>query len=167
MKYFSQNKLSIIFCWIFIISSIKFGQNKKTPSCFTKEAHQFDFCVGEWNLHWTTPKGDTVYGFNNVKSILGGCVINENFSTKETQPFVGKSYSVYNSVKKIWEQTWVDNSGGYMVFTGGFKNDKMILSGKVSGKDGKEIIQRMVFYNILKDKLDWDWESSKDNGISW
>ena len=46
------------------------------------------------------------------------------------------------------------------------ENDKMILSRKIR-KDEKELIQRMVFYNISKDKFDWNWESSKDNGKTW
>jgi len=60
----------------------------------------------------------------------------------------------------------VDDQGGYMVFTGGMEDDKMILSGKIS-KDEKELIQRMVFYNITKDEFDWNWESSEDNGVTW
>ncbi len=53
-----------------------------------------------------------------------------------------------------------------MVFTGGMNNNKMILSRKINRND-KEIIQRMIFYNILKDELDWNWESSEDNGKTW
>lgn len=54
-----------------------------------------------------------------------------------------------------------------MTFTGEFKNGKMMLSRNVHGKDGKQIIQRMVFYNISKDKIDWDWEMSIDKGKTW
>ncbi|MCH8941659.1 MAG: hypothetical protein IIA48_04360 [Bacteroidetes bacterium] len=167
MKFFSTNKFIIILYFILIIPSIIFGQNKKEPPCSVKEAYQFDFWIGKWDLHWTTKSGKTAYDKNEIKSFLDGCVIHENYTTIDAYPFVGKSYSVYNISKKQWEQTWVDNSGGYMTFTGEFKNGKMMLSRNVHGKDGKQIIQRMVFYNISKDKIDWDWEMSKDKGKTW
>jgi len=150
-----------------MISSTDFTQNKKVPPCYSKEAHQFDFWLGNWDLHWFTSEGKTAYGKNNVKKILGSCVINENFSTNGEKPFVGKSYSVYNSKMKFWEQTWVDNSGGYIIFSGKFKKGKMTFTRKFKGKEDKEIIQRMVFYNISKNNLDWDWESSNDKGKTW
>lgn len=53
-----------------------------------------------------------------------------------------------------------------MVFTGGMSEDKMILSRKITSQE-KELIQRMVFYNISKNELVWNWESSDDNGETW
>jgi hypothetical protein len=79
---------------------------------------------------------------------------------------MGKSFSVYNPAEKIWQQTWVDDQGGYLVFTGGMESNKMILSRKIS-RDDKELIQRMVFYNISKDDFYWNWESSEDSGVTW
>ncbi len=103
---------------------------------------------------------------NVIQTILGGCVIEENFDGNPGVELTGKSFSVYNPVKKLWQQTWVDDQGGYMVFTGGMDNDKMILSRKIS-RDDKELIQRMVFYNISKNEFDWSRESSIDNGENW
>lgn len=42
----------------------------------------------------------------------------------------------------------------------------MILSRKIN-YEGKEITQRMVFYNISENTFDWNWESSTDNGENW
>jgi len=160
-------KFHFLILLLLFSAQINFTQNNNTPPCSSIEAKQFDFWVGNWDIFWITQKGDTAYGNNNVEKILGGCVINENFITKGPQPFNGKSYSVYNSVKKMWEQTWVDGTGAYMTFTGKFENDKMTLSRQIRGKNNDVILQRMVFYNITKDKLDWDWEASKDNGKTW
>lgn len=33
--------------------------------------------------------------------------------------------------------------------------------------NGKEIISRMVFFNIAPDKFDWRRESTMDNGATW
>jgi hypothetical protein len=33
--------------------------------------------------------------------------------------------------------------------------------------NGRPTSYRMVFYNIAKQSLDWDWQSSEDAGQSW
>ena len=60
----------------------------------------------------------------------------------------------------------MDNNGGYLDFTGGMKGEEFILSrkGLIRGKPG---MQRMRFYNIEKDSLDWAWEVSFDEGETW
>jgi hypothetical protein len=161
IKYF----ISIIFILCFSIPILPQDDDSQKP-CSSPEASQFDFWIGEWNVEWLNTDSIIAEGTNNVKSILGSCVIEENFSGKPGVNFMGKSFSVYNPVKKMWQQTWVDDQGGYMVFTGGMEDNKMILSRKIS-RDDKKLIQRMVFYNISKDEFDWNWESSKDNGVTW
>lgn len=161
LKYF----LSVLFILFFSISILP-QDNKSQKPCSSPEASQFDFWIGEWNVEWKNKDGTKAEGTNVVNSILGKCVIEENFNGNPGVFFKGKSFSVYNPVKKIWQQTWVDDQGGYMVFTGGMEEGKMILSRRIS-RDDKELIQRMVFYNISKDKLDWNWESSTDGGKTW
>jgi hypothetical protein len=56
---------------------------------------------------------------------LNGCVIEENFNGGS---FKGKSVSIYSPIKKMWLQTWVDNSGGYLEFSGRFKNNNLTLA---------------------------------------
>jgi hypothetical protein len=65
-----------------------------------------------------------------------------------------------------WHQTWVDNQGAYLDFTGEFGDGKMILSRHATVK-GQEILQRMVWSNITPDSFDWSWERSDDDGTTW
>lgn len=153
----------ISFVIFLLISSHIFSQNP----CSSPESHQFDFWIGKWNLEWTGADGKTYHAINEIKKILGGCVIAENFDASKANGFQGKSFSVYNSSKSKWEQTWVDNSGGYMIFEGGMEGDKMILSLNKVDKQGKPVILRMVFSNITHDSLDWHWQRSSDNGKYW
>ena len=152
---------------IFITSNITFSQANDTSPCSSPEASQFDFWIGEWNLTWKSAEGKEQTGSNTIIKSLSGCVIEEHFDGNPSMQFIGKSFSVYNPQKNTWQQTWVDNSGGYMVFEGGMDSNRMILSREIQGKDGKPIIQRMVFYNIKKNSLDWDWEASRDAGKTW
>jgi hypothetical protein len=133
----------------------------KAP-CSSPEAAQFDFWVGDWQLTWA----DTLHGTNHVTKPLGSCVIQEQFSANGPQGFRGMSVSVYDPNAHQWQQTWVDNDGAYMLFTGGFADGKMILSRKIT-KNGKPLAQRMVFSDIESDKFNWDWQSSSDDGATW
>lgn len=134
---------------------------QNTTPCTTEEARQFDFWIGEWDASWEGGKG-----INNVSKILGGCVVFEEFDASVSTKFIGKSVSVYNNRTGNWHQTWVDNSGGYLDFTGNWQEDKMILSRSAEIR-GVKTMQRMVWYNISPDKFDWNWEKSVDNGKTW
>lgn len=152
-----MKKILITFCIIF------FPFTLLPQNCDTKE---FDFWIGKWKVEWIDENEEKKLGTNFIQNILGDCVIEENFNANPGLPFEGKSLSAFNSNKNIWQQTWVDNTGGYMVFEGGMFEGKMILSRSIQ-KNGKLILQRMVFYNIKSNSLDWNWEISEDSGENW
>ena len=143
------------------------AQTPPPPPCSSAEAKQFEFWVGNWDLTWKNPDGTSGRGSNRVESILGGCAIHENFEDTAVPPFVGKSYSVYTPRLKKWQQTWVDSTGSYLDFTGEFADGKMTLAREATLANGKPGRQRMTFYNIARDELDWDWETSEDQGKTW
>jgi hypothetical protein len=153
--------VTVFFC------SLSHSQNAGQKPCSAPEASQFDFWVGDWIATW----GDTLHGTNHIEKMFGNCTVHENFSDPNTN-FVGQSWSVYNANYKQWQQTWVDNQGGYISLTGGMKGDSLILTTaertvpvKVSAT-GK-LMSRMVYYNIKPDAFDWSWEASTDGGQSW
>jgi len=153
---------------VIINSGLTLSQgNLNNKVCSSPEASQFDFWLGEWKAEWENSDGSKCEGRNIINKILGSCVIEENFNGSPGNDLIGKSFSVYNPSKKLWQQTWVDNYGGYMIFTGKFEQDKMILSREVQNSEGKIIKQRMIFYNISENSFEWNWEKSENNGISW
>jgi len=106
-------------------------------------------------------------GKNIITCELGACVIEENFSAPELG-FWGKSVSTYDATSRQWKQTWVDSSGGYLDFVGGLQPDgTMILAREFTDANDDLIKQRMVFYDIQEDSLEWNWERSTDGGKSW
>ncbi len=130
--------------------------------CSAPEARQFDFWLGDWDVAW----GEGQRGSNHVQAILDGCVILENFDGNPAMPFRGMSVSTYDPKLGRWLQTWVDNAGNYWNFEGEFKDGQMILSTD-EWRKGKKVRLRMVFYNITADELDWNWEQSEDDGVTW
>jgi len=167
---YNMKSIHLILLSLIVIYSNKPGkamsQEVYDDVCAVPESSQFDFWIGEWKATWVDQEGNTQTGKNLIRRILGGCTIEENFSTNDGS-FIGRSYSVYNSRKGIWEQTWVDNSGSYLALKGGLEGEKMILSLEGITKEGKKVIQRMVFYDIKGDAFTWDWENSTDEGSTW
>lgn len=159
MKLLGRSLVLFIF-----LAGINFAQAQNP--CSEPERKQFDFWIGDWELTWTGQDGITYKGENSINYIFDGCVVEENFNDPNSG-FEGISHSVYVPSEKVWKQTWVSNAGGYLDFIGKYEDDKMILSRKFTNADGKEIHQRMVWYNIEEDSLEWNWEKSTDGGENW
>ena len=121
--------------------------------------NQFDFWLGKWDVTW----GEGERGTNHVLRIMDDKVIQENFSAPS---FNGMSVSVYDKERKVWCQTWVDNNGTYLDFTGTFNDGKMILQRDAIVR-GEACKQRMVWYEIQTDNFEWNWERSDDEGKTW
>ena len=144
-------------------------ETEATPSasapehpCSSPEAHQFDFWVGEWDLTW----GESERGSNKITKTLGNCVILEEFNGTPAMEFHGLSVSVFNQRTNLWHQTWVDSSGGYLDFKGSYQDGRMIMN-REAIIEGRPVTQRMVWYNLAEDSLDWNWERSFDGGETW
>lgn len=121
--------------------------------------HEFDFWIGKWDVTW----GEGKHGTNQIERILDGAVIRENF---EGDGLIGIRVSVFSAEDDRWHQTWVDNSGGYLDFVGGFSGGKMILSRNGIAR-GKPVKQRMIWYDIEQNQFQWNWERSEDDGKTW
>lgn len=129
-------------------------------------AHDLDFWVGNWVMDSSQPEDKATKGAwqsgactNNVTHEYGGKVIQESF---RTEGFTGGSWSMYDSAAKTWKQTWVDDSGAYLLFEGGKVGKEFVLN-QTNSKQGKA---RMRFANFSESGFDWFWEKSKD-GKEW
>ena len=121
--------------------------------------NQFDFWLGEWDVTWSEDGRAT----NQIERILDGKIIQENFTAPDLH---GISVSVYDPERKLWCQTWEDNNGTYLDFTGRFEDGKMILVRDAIVR-GEACKQRMVWYEIQPDQFEWNWERSDDDGATW
>ena len=130
-------------------------------SCDTLESKQFDFWLGDWE--YPLPQGK---GVNRVTKILGGCVVFENFGDGSPNTLNGHSVSTFDRATKKWKQTWVDNTASYLDFSGGMENGKMIFTREAT-VGGKKVMQRMIWFNIEKDRFSWSWDRSDDGGKTW
>ena len=133
--------------------------------CASEEAHQLDFWLGEWELSWEGGSGS-----NTITRRFDDCVIEENFSGQVPSGlFLGHSVSVWDVRRGEWRQTWVDNQGSYLVFTGGIGADGVMrLHGEARElPDGRSQTTRMSWLDVGDDSFEWHWERSFDGGATW
>ena len=129
----------------------------------------FNFWLGKWDATWDEGDGKMGSGTNEITKILDGTVLKEDFQITEgkNKGFKGTSISVYQPKFKRWKQAWADSQGGYFDFEGEFKGEKRIFKTEPIVRNGKQVVQRMVFKDIQKDSFIWDWEMSMDGGETW
>ncbi len=89
--------------------------------CSSAEHRQFDFWLGEWDV---TQNGK-VAGRNQIRSILNGCAISEEWSG--AGGFKGSSLNFYNAETKRWHQTWIDSQGQSLSLDGQLEGKSMVL----------------------------------------
>lgn len=152
----------VILCPFFVYAGEETADPETPGACSHPRANEFDFWLGEWNLEW----GDGKTGTNVIEKTLDGCVIVEKFDGSPSIPLRGMSVSSYNAKLGKWQQTWVDNQGGYLDFVGEYQDSRMVLE-RDATVDGEPVKQRMVWYDIEDDALRWNWERSRDGGETW
>ena len=159
-------KFTLIFLFALMIIASKglYSQEEEVREPGITEA--FDFWVGEWELHWMNADSSYSYGENNILKILDGNVIQENFYDPSSG-FKGMSLSIFSLADSRWHQAWADNAGAYFDFYGIIEEDKRIFQTQPKIRQGVEIIQRMIFWDISENNFTWNWEISQDNGQNW
>jgi hypothetical protein len=130
--------------------------------CSTPEYRQFDFWVGDWVVRG--PAGKEA-GRNRIEKSNDGCVLHERWTS--VTPYRGESLNLYDAPRKVWHQTWVDNTGLLLTIEGGLKDGAMVLEGERPGKDGPE--HHRITWTPGKDgsTLRQQWHVSADGGKTW
>lgn len=129
------------------------------PPCNTPEHRAFDFWLGEWQVR--TPDGK-VAGVNRIEREYDGCVLHERYTTD--RGYKGESLNVYDASRKVWHQTWVDNSGLLLLLEGGLRDGKMVLEGSAAGADGKPVKHRITWTPNADGSVRQLWETTDDKG---
>lgn len=140
--------------------------HNQNPCASTAENRQFDFWLGEWRV--VTTQGETPAGDSKIELILGDCVVQENWASGGNIGYSGKSYNIYNSALKRWEQYWVDNAGGNIFFYGGLKDGVMdYWTDEIPQPDGKKLKRHLQFIKLAPDTVRQFSRGSNDDGKTW
>jgi hypothetical protein len=134
------------------------------PDPCAGEAHrQFDFWIGDWEV--TQPDG-TAAGHNAIESILGGCVLTEEW-TSASSGHAGRSVNIYDARSDRWHQTWVDNSGLLLELNGGLEEGRMVLKGEGKARDGKKLQHEIAWTPQPDGTVKQHWRMKKEGDDSW
>lgn len=136
------------------------------PCAADANFHAFDFWIGEWDVQPTgATRGPVGSGSTSiVERQLDGCVIQENWLPIGGAG-AGKSFNIYNSVTKQWEQYYVDTRGTITLYKGAFKNDGNLYYEAVQFGTSNKI--RMTFFNQGPTQVRQLGETSTDGGKTW
>ena len=135
------------------------------PCAYASENRQFDFWLGEWNVE--TTQGGIPSGQSKIELILEDCVVLENWQSNGN-PYSGKSYNIYNSALKRWEQFWVDNAGGNIFFYGGLKDGVMdYYTDELPQPDGTKLKRHLQFFPLGPNRVRQFSQGSTDGGKTW
>jgi tetratricopeptide (TPR) repeat protein len=138
---------------------LEVAQQNATPCEHTAENRKFDFWIGEWEVE--TSDGQHA-GDSTVQRIVNGCALLENWEGGGP----GKSINTYNTVRKQWQQLWVDASGEVHEYAGEWKDGEMHLEGPASDHDGNKTFRRMTFTPLPGGRVKQKGETSPD-GKTW
>ena len=127
--------------------------------CDAPEYRQFDFWVGEWVVKGPAGK---VAGINRIEKEYGGCVLHERYVTG--RGYSGESLNTYDAARKVWHQTWVDDSGTLLAIEGGIRDGSMVMEGQTTGGDGKVTKHRITWTPNADGSVRQHWESTNDKG---
>lgn len=135
------------------------------PPCTAPEYRQFDFWEGNWDVF--DPAGQQV-GTNRIERVFGGCVLQENWVAMGPQKQTGSSFNTWSPGSRKWYQTWVDDTGGFLILSGEFVDGKMILTGEMMTPRG--MVNHRITWNRINDdpgQVRQYWETSSDSGQTW
>ena len=135
-----------------------------TPAPSSSDEHrEFDFWLGEWEGR--NPAGEVV-GHNSITSILGGCVLLEEW-TAAGGAYRGKSFNIWDGSRERWHQTWVDVGGTLLELDGALRDGTMVLEGETVDREGRTIRNRISWTPSGDGTVRQHWETSKDGGSTW
>ena len=147
-----------------ILTAVPAARAATSFACAAPEYRQFDFWLGDWDTFEVVGDTTTSVARAHVDLIAGGCAVHELY--EQTDGLIGDSILSFDPVRKVWQQTWVNNGGGLMVLTGAFKDGAVTLEGEAHTGSGKNLPHRIT----------WKAEGSgvretavlsKDGGKTW
>ena len=141
--------------------SVFSAQPLKPASCVAPEFRQFDFWVGDWDGFEVDKT--TIVAHAQVDRVLDGCVLLEQY--EGTDGLKGQSFSLYDTSRRIWHQTWVTNRGQLLVVEGKIQAGEMVLSG-VDHAAGRRILVRGT-WKPVKGGVRETAVTSTDGGKTW
>ncbi|MEP6741021.1 MAG: hypothetical protein ABJB61_00875 [bacterium] len=96
--------------------------------------------------------------------MLDGCALREVYEQRDG--LKGESFTIYDSSRQVWHQSWVTNRGQLLMLEGGIKDGRMVLTGSDRSADGKSLLIRGLWTHADGGVRETA-EVSSDGGKTW
>ena len=137
--------------------------------CEADERHNdFDFWIGNLNVY----QNGTYAGQNQITSLLGGCLIFEQWESASGG--LGKSFNYFDPGKNHWRQIWISDSGTMIEFTGEARDGGIYYTAETSDPNTGDVTHHRFeftrhekggvrqFWAISNDASDGEWTTIWD-----
>ena len=138
-------------------------KQKRNPCMYSKEARQFDFWLGDWDVFVQGRK----VGENLIELDTQGCTLVESW--KNNGGGKGKSLNVYNAATKQWQQFYVSGQGNVFLFEGNYrpKEKNMYFTAETLGSNGGKVLHIFEFFDLPDKTVQQRWKQSTDGGKTY
>jgi hypothetical protein len=138
------------------------AQQSAAKPCAAGAFRQFDFWVGEWDVH---DKSGKQAGRNTITSEQDGCVLIERW--KSARGGTGMSMNHYDPEAGVWRQHWV-GLGIILEMSGGLQAGAMVLEGPLQYLTDKRVTLLRGVWTALPDgRVRQHFTESSDGGKTW
>ena len=149
---------------IAVLWSAAAGAQAQGEGCDTAQSHQFDFWVGRWSVS-PAAHPDRRVADSLIEKLYRGCGVRENWMPLKNGP--GGSLSAYDSAAHRLRQAWVDSSGAFAQFEGGWNGKAMVRTGVWPQPGHPHQITRMTYTPASDGSVRQFGETSDDAGRTW
>jgi hypothetical protein len=138
--------------------------NSALPCIGNKQAREFDFWVGEWDVYKRSTT--QLVGHSLIQVVSDGCAILENWTAAGSSGS-GKSLNFIDPATGKWKQTWVGSRGPQDFVNGEYKDGAMRFTFDLTDTKGHKLTGRFIFYKEGPDQVRQLNEVSADKGKTW
>lgn len=165
------NKLIILYFFVLPSAAIaqsdpdasQGGASKVSPCEEDPRFREFDFWVGQWDVH---DVNGTFVGENSITREESGCVVIENW--RGAKGSTGMSINYLDKVTNEWVQSWHAAGGYQIVMRGGLTDDGMLLNGTIHYiANGQTSPFRGLWTAMPDGRVRQYFEQSNDDGATW
>ena len=135
------------------------NMNAKDSACDDPAYREFDFWLGSWQVH--RPDG-SLAGHNRIERRAGTGYLHEHYTS--VTGFSGESLNTYDASRKLWHQSWVDNTGMLLLLEGHLVDGNMVLEGQTLDDKGVATRQRITWTPSADGSVRQFWESTDAAG---
>ena len=132
--------------------------------CAGEEHRQFDFWIGDWEVHGG-PEGDRLLGTSRIERSENGCWLVEHW--RGVGGNHGTSTNAWDAQHRTWRQFWVGGDGVVLRLAGGLQGRAMVMQGDLPTPQGGTQRQRISWTPQNDGTLVQQWDTSDDDGRSW